>query len=63
MATSSIFTNIKITDPAKAQAFIDALEASEQAEAKAPKNPPASIRRITDPEEIRRFFSERTNQS
>ncbi len=59
MATSSIFTNVKISDPDKVRAFIDALEASEQAEAKAPKNPPTSIRRITDPEEIRRFFSER----
>jgi len=28
MATSSIFANVKITDPKKAEAFVNALEAS-----------------------------------
>ena len=30
MATSSIFENIKISDPGKAELFLEALEASEQ---------------------------------
>ena len=32
MATSSIFTKMKINDPKKAEAFIDALEASEKSQ-------------------------------
>lgn len=31
MATSSIFESVKITDPKVAEAFVDALEASEKA--------------------------------
>ena len=37
MATLSIFANVKITDPKKAEVFIDALDAS----AKEPKRKPS----------------------
>jgi len=36
MATSSIFANVRITDPKKAESFVNALEAS----AKEPKGKP-----------------------
>ena len=57
MATSSIFTNVKITDPKKAKAFIDALEASESD----PKVEPSApiIPTITDLDEIRKIMAKR----
>lgn len=57
MATSSIFTNVKITDPKKAKAFIEALEASEND----PKVEPSApiIPTITDLDEIRKIMAKR----
>ena len=54
MATSSILTNVKITDPHKAELFVDALEAS----SKDPKRVPASEAKLplTDKEAIRALF-------
>ena len=55
MATSSIFTNVKITDPKKAKAFIEVLEASEND----PKVEPSApiIPTITDLDEIRKIMA------
>lgn len=54
MATSSILTNVKITDPHKAELFVDALEAS----SKDSKRVPASDAKLplTDKEAIRALF-------
>ena len=57
MATSSIFANVKITDPEKAEAFINALDAA----ANAPRisRKPSNMRYVTDHDEIRRMFEKR----
>lgn len=57
MATSSIFVNVKITDPKKAEVFIDALDAS----AKEPKRKPSvpDIPILSDVDEIRRLMAKR----
>lgn len=57
MATSSIFTNIKISDPKEAEALINALEASESdpnVELSAPIIPT-----VTDLDEIRKLMGKR----
>ena len=54
MATSSIFAKVKINDPKKAEAFIDALEASEKKpkrKSSIPVKPP-----LTDYDAIRRLM-------
>ena len=55
MATSSILTNVKITDPHKVELFVNALEASSND----PKRIPASEAKLplTDKEAIRALFS------
>ena len=57
MATSSILSNVKITDPKKIESFIKALEAS----ADDPKREPSSpvSRQMTNIDEIRRLMSKR----
>ena len=57
MATSSIFANIKINDPEKAEAFVSALEAS----ANDPKVKPSApiIPTITDLDLIRKLMAKR----
>ena len=57
MATSSILTNVKITDPHKAEMFINALEAS----SKDPKRVPTCEVKppLTDREAIRALFAKR----
>ena len=53
MATSSIFAKVRIDDPKKAEAFIDALEASEnkpRRKSSIPVKPP-----VTDINEIKKF--------
>ena len=57
MATSSIFTNVKMTDPKKGKAFIKAWMAS----ANEPKVEPSApvIPTITDLDEIRKLFAKR----
>lgn len=58
MATSSIFANVKITDPKKAEAFINALDAS----AKEPKKKMSVSEHmfVHDSDEIRRMMAKRT---
>lgn len=56
MATSSIFANVKITDPVKAEAFINALDAA----ANAPKEKKASTKTlVTDIDKIREMMAKR----
>ena len=57
MATSSIFANVKITDPKKAEAFINALDAwVTDPKTKAPATKHAFV---TDANEIRRMMAKR----
>ena len=53
MATSSIFANFNLTDPAKARAFAEALEWSATHPAPQPK---CNGRQLTDPKELDEFF-------
>ena len=57
MATSSILTSLKITDPKKIESFIKALDAS----ADDPKREPSAqvSRQMTNIDEIRRLMSKR----
>lgn len=57
MATSSIFTNIKISDPKEAEALINALEASESDQKVEPSAP--IIPTVTDLDEIRKLMEKR----
>lgn len=59
MATSSIFTNVKITDPKKAEAFINALDASANEPKKAKTVEPSLV---TDLNELRRMMAKRTQK-
>ena len=57
MATSSIFANIKITDPKKAETFINALEASAN---ESPRKPSAPIiPTVTDLTAIRKLMAKK----
>ncbi len=60
MATSSIFTRVKINDPEKAKRFIDAIEASEKARCSAPR--PAAIPTIKNHNDIRKLMAKRTTK-
>lgn len=57
MATSSILTNVKITDPKKIESFIKALDASAD-DPKREASAPVS-RQMTNIDEIRRLMSKR----
>lgn len=57
MATSSIFTNIIINDPKKAEKFIDALETSSCDPAWKPATPVKAP--LTDIDAIRKLMSKR----
>lgn len=57
MATSSIFTNIVINDPKKAEKFIDALEASAHDPAWKPTTPAKPP--LTDIEAIRKLMTKK----
>ncbi|MBE6658642.1 MAG: hypothetical protein E7604_09385 [Ruminococcaceae bacterium] len=61
MATSSIFAHVKITDPQKAEAFVNALEASEND----PKVKPSApvIPTLTDLDAIRRLMAKRAKRN
>ena len=60
MATSSIFTNIVISDPKKAEKFIDALEVSSR---DLEWKPTTSVKPpLTDTEAIRRLMSKRVQE-
>jgi hypothetical protein len=55
MATSSIFANVRINDPKKAEAFIDAyVDAMENPKR---RNYSGDFSLVTDPDEIRRIMS------
>ena len=58
MATSSIFAKVKIDDPKKAEAFIDALEASENKPKRKPSIPVKPP--VTDIDEIKKFMTTQT---
>lgn len=57
MATSSIFANVKITDPRKAEAFINALDAAANAPKKEAKVSTNSL--VTDTEKIKMMMAKR----
>lgn len=57
MATSSIFANVKITDPRKAEAFINALDAAANAPRKEAKMPTNTL--VTDAEKIKMMMAKR----
>ena len=57
MATSSIFTNIVITDPKKVERFVDALESSIHDPAWKPTTPVKPP--LTDAEAIRKLMAKR----
>ncbi len=57
MPTSSIFTNIVIRDPKKAEQFINALEASRKDPVRKPTMPFKPP--LTDPEAIRKLMAKR----
>ena len=54
MATSSILTNVKITDPRKAEMFVNALEASSRDPKRIPTSKVKPV--LTDKEAIRALF-------
>lgn len=56
MPTSSIFTNIMITDPKKAKKFIDALEASSHDHE---WKPATDVKLLKDAKEIRKLMMKR----
>lgn len=60
MPTSSIFAQVKITDPQKAEAFVNALEAS----ANDPKRKPTApiIPTVTNLDEIRKIVAKRNQK-
>lgn len=59
MATSSIFANIKITDPKKAEAFIEALDSSANEPKRKPSAPDIPV--LSDLGEIRRLVTKRVD--
>lgn len=61
MATSSIFANVKITDPKKAEAFVNALEASANDSPRKPSAP--IIPTVTDLAAIRKLMAKRLNKN
>jgi hypothetical protein len=57
LATSSIFANIKITEPEKIEAFVEALESS-IADPMPTSNAPRKIV-LSDPDKIRELWNKR----
>lgn len=57
MATSSIFTNVKITDPKKAEAFINAMDAAANVPRENTQKKAYCIE--SNPEKIREMFAKR----
>ena len=57
MATSSIFANVKITDPKKAEAFINALDAAANSPKANAKEATHSL--VTDPEKLKMMMDKR----
>ena len=61
MATSSIFAHVKITDPTKAEMFVNALEASKNAQAEKPCA--STIPVMRDVKDIRKLMEKRLSVS
>lgn len=61
MPTSSIFTDVVISDPKKVEEFIEALEASSLQAQKEPRRVPKPP--LTDREAIRKLMSKRVKNS
>ena len=59
MATSSIFANIKITNPKQAELFVNAMEATANDTERVPSMPVKPP--LTDAEEIRKLMTNRIN--
>lgn len=57
MATSSLFANIKITNPKQAEPFVNALEESANDTKRQPSK--TVIRTLTDKTEIKKLMSKR----
>lgn len=60
MATSSIFANVKITDPKKVEAFVEALDASAHDPERRPTGPVIPL--VNNIEEIRKFMAARVSK-
>ena len=60
MATSSIFANVRITDPKKAEMFVEALDASSRDSKRDSKTP--SIPQLRDLNAIREMMSKRVQK-
>lgn len=60
MATSSIFANVRITDPQKAEMFVEALDASSRESKRDSKTP--SIPQLRDLNAIREMMSKRVQK-
>lgn len=60
MATSSIFANIKITDPEKIEAFVAALDASIADPMPHSDTPKKTV--LSDPDEIRKLWNKRKTE-
>ena len=57
MATSSIFANVKITDPKKAEAFINAMDAAANLPRKSTQMKTHYL--VSDPEKIKEMIAKR----
>lgn len=60
MATSSIFANIKITEPEKIEAFVAALDASIADPMPRSDTPRKTV--LSDPDAIRKLWNKRKNE-
>lgn len=60
MATSSIFANIKITEPEKIEAFVTALDASIADPMPRSDTPRKAV--LSDPDTIRKIWNKRKNE-
>lgn len=60
MATSSIFANVRITNPRQAEAFAEALDASAMEPERTPSAPVIPL--VTNIEEIRKFMADEGNE-
>ena len=56
MALSSIFANVRITDPRQAESFAEALDASAMDPVRVPSAPVIPL--VTNVEEIRKFMAD-----
>ena len=60
MATSSIFANVKITDPKKAEAFINAMDAAANSPKKNTQTTTSFL--VDDPKKIKEMLAKRKSK-